>query len=192
MNATELATLSMTQLKALCVSHAIEVTGDKRLKATYINAIESFQSKQTVIEIETLPAIPDPFDDSYEFVISSETVSQSKVPDVSSIIDKSDNTATLQQLTDGIPIPQATPQQPTLTPQQRRITQKHSASIVMIIPLVLLSLAIISIRIGISIIIPLIGSLINLMGLIWKSVPDSIATNSIPVDYFAQTHSISA
>jgi hypothetical protein len=63
MNATELATLSMTELKSMCAANSLEVTGDKRSKSTYILAIETFQSKQTVIEIiETLPAIPDPFE----------------------------------------------------------------------------------------------------------------------------------
>ena len=61
MNATELTTLSMSELRAICSNHNIEVTGDKRLKATYILSIEiSFQSQQTVTDtdIET----SDPFE----------------------------------------------------------------------------------------------------------------------------------
>jgi hypothetical protein len=66
MNATELTTLSMSQLKNFCTSHAIEVVGDKRAKSTYILAIETFQSEQTIIEIIEMPATPDPFDDAIE------------------------------------------------------------------------------------------------------------------------------
>lgn len=65
MNATELATLSLTELKSFCTANSIEVVGDKRSKATYISAIETFQAEQTLIEI---PAIPNP--------IEPETLSQ--------------------------------------------------------------------------------------------------------------------
>ena len=68
MNSTDFSQLSMLQLKAFCATHAIDVTGDRRAKSTYILSIETFQSQQTVIEIEieTLPAIPDPFENQFE------------------------------------------------------------------------------------------------------------------------------
>jgi hypothetical protein len=61
MNATELSQLTIKELRSIALENDIEVVGDKRSKTTYINAIETFQSQQTVIEIiETLPTIPDP------------------------------------------------------------------------------------------------------------------------------------
>ena len=101
------------------------------LKATYIFSIKMW-NQRSVATIET----PNPFDDSYEFVINPETVSQSEVPDVLSVIDKSNNMITLQQ---------PTPQQPT---HQQAPNQKHSASIVVLIPLILLTVAVILIKIG--------------------------------------------
>ena len=109
-------------------------------------------NQRSVATIET----PDPFDDRYEFVINPETVSQSEVPDVLSVIDKSNNMITLQQ-----PIHQQAP------------NQKHSALIVVLIPLILLTVTVILIKIGIGALIPLIGSLIRFMGSIWQSVSDT-------------------
>ena len=172
MNATELATLSMSELKFMCASHAaISVTGDRRAKLTYINAIETFQSQHTVTEIDSLPAIPD----------------------VLSVIDRSDNTTTLPQPTAQPPAPQPTPQPPTPTQRQ--------AAIVMLAPLILLSVAVIAIRIGISALIPLIGSLMRFTGSIWQSIPRTNAQahplmvvdpSSIPIDYFPAFPPISA
>ena len=163
MNATELATLSMSELKFMCASHAaISVTGDRRAKLTYINAIETFQSQHTVTEIDSLPAIPD----------------------VLSVIDRSDNATTL---------PQPTPQPPTRTQRQ--------AAIAMLAPLILLSVAVIAIRIGISALIPLIGSPMRFTGSIWQSIPRTNAQahplmvvdpSSIPIDYFPAFPPISA
>lgn len=145
MNATELTTLSMSELKAICVSQSIEVVGDKRSKATYINAIETFQSQQTVIEIIEMPAIPDPFENQLELAIEKEPVDLPPVP----------------------------------------TTQHCGASIVVLIPLILLSLAIISIRIGIGALIPLIAAVGRFTGGIWQSITHTDrGTDSIPIDYF--------
>jgi hypothetical protein len=113
MNATELTTLSMSELKAICTSQSIEVVGDKRSKSTYINSIEKFQcQQQTVIETEVeaaetdLPAIPTP---------------------------------------------------------------KHGSAIVILAPLILLSVAIISVRIGIGALISLIAAVGRSLVAVWGS-----------------------
>jgi len=72
----------------------------------------------------------------------------------------------------------------TLTPQQQLTTQHRRASIVVLIPLVLLTVAVISLKIGISALIPIIGSLIRFTGSIWQSVSDTDrGTESIPIKY---------
>jgi hypothetical protein len=104
----------MSELKAICTSPAIEVVGDKRSKATYINAIEIFQSEQTVLDLPLMAGAE-----------MAEDVTASTPPICESIV-------------------QPTP--PPLVPK----TQHHGASIVVLIPLILLTVAVISIRIGIG------------------------------------------
>lgn len=50
MNATELAKLTIKELKAIAIAKGIEVAGDKRSKATWVLAIETFQTEQPIIE----------------------------------------------------------------------------------------------------------------------------------------------
>ena len=120
---------------------SIEVTRDRRAKLTFINAIEMW-NQRSVATIET----PEPFDDSYEFVMSSETAFRSEVPDVLSVIDKGDDTTTLQQLTNETPVAQQLPMpQPTTQPPT---PQHRGASIMVLIPLILLTVAVILIKIG--------------------------------------------
>jgi hypothetical protein len=151
MTSTELSQLTIKELKAIALENDIEVIGDKRLKATYIlsiaqahplMAIETFQSQQTVIEIiETLPAIPDPFENQLELAIETESI-------------------------DLPPVPTA---------------QHHGASVVVLIPLILLSLAVISIRIGIGALIPLIAAVGRLLVSIGRSITGTDrGTDSIP------------
>jgi hypothetical protein len=171
MNATELATLTIKELKSIAQDKGIEVTGDKRLKATYINAIsqglgsanETFQSEPAVIEIiETLPAIPDPFEDATEVYQQIDLMEAAKMA-VSAPIAES--------------IVQPTPLAIPPTPQYR------GASIVMLAPLILLTVAVILIKIGIGVLIPLIGSLMRFMGSIWQSFTHTDrSTESIPID----------
>jgi hypothetical protein len=125
MNATELTTLSMSELKAICTSQSIEVVGNKRFKSTYILAIETFQSEQTVIE---MPAIPDPFENQLELAIETEPVDLPPVP----------------------------------------TTQHRGAAIVVLIPLILLSVAVISVRIGIGALIPLIAAVGRSLVAVWE------------------------
>lgn len=136
--------LSMSELKAVCVSQSIEVVGDKRSKVTYINAIETFQSEQTIIEIVEMPAIPDPFESQLELAIETEPVDLPPVP----------------------------------------TNQHRQASIVVLIPLILLSLAIISIRIGIGALILLIAAVGQLSVSVWGSILRTLGTKSISIDYF--------
>jgi hypothetical protein len=132
MNATELSQLTIKELRSIALENDIEVVGDKRSKATYINSIETFQSQQTVIEIiETLPTIPDPL------------AERSTPLDPYMEIDGSTSNI-------------------TPTPKQ------HGAEIVILAPLILLSLAIISVRIGIGALIPLIASVGRLLVAVWE------------------------
>jgi hypothetical protein len=146
MNATDLSQLSMTELKAICASQSIEVVGDKRSKATYINAIETFQSLQTVIEIEI------------EQPLELPPMEANQLPDVLPVIDNETTS----------PLP---------------VNQQRGASIVMLVPLILLSVAVIAIRIGIGTLIPLIAPPIRFMVSLWQSITHTDrGTESI--DYF--------
>ena len=55
MNATELAKLTIKELKAIAQEKGIEAIGDKRSKATWVLAIESWQIDR--VEIETTPEV---------------------------------------------------------------------------------------------------------------------------------------
>jgi hypothetical protein len=81
MNATELAKLTIKELKAIAQAKGIEVAGDKRSKATWVLAIESWQIDR--VEIETTPEVnvpavdvPDyqPIDSPFELVIKSDPI----------------------------------------------------------------------------------------------------------------------
>jgi hypothetical protein len=131
MNATELTTLSMSELKAICTSQSIEVVGDKRSKATYINAIEIFQSEQTVIDLPLMAGAE-----------MAEDVTASTPPICESIVQ---------------PTPLA------ILPT----THYRGAAIVILAPLILLSLAIISVRIGIGALISLIAAVGRSLVAVW-------------------------
>jgi hypothetical protein len=81
MNATELAKLTIKELKAISIAKGIEVIGDKRSKATWVLAIESWQIDR--VEIETTPEInvpavdvPDyqPIESPFELAIESDSI----------------------------------------------------------------------------------------------------------------------
>jgi hypothetical protein len=168
MNATELATLSMTELKSMCASHVIDVIGDKRSKATYISAIESFQSLQTVTDFATEQSLAKPLRMRIDLPLTeaAEMAERSTTPlELYMEIDGSTST----------PLPTDLPTVPA---------NHHGASIVVLIPLILLSVAVIAIRIGMGTLIPLIASLKRFTGSIWGSIPRLIDTSSILIDYF--------
>jgi hypothetical protein len=71
MTATELANLSMSELKSICVDRAISVIGDRRLKASYISAIEGSDRHQEEIAAMPTIVIADPFDESMTFGLPS-------------------------------------------------------------------------------------------------------------------------
>ena len=148
---TDLTQLSMSDLKALCTSYAIEPVGDKRLKATWVNAIETFQSQQTVIEIvETpLPAIDLPLTESDDLYMESDGSAVSPLPS-----------------------------QP-----QPIANTKRGASIVILMPLILLSVAIMAVQMSLRLVTPLIASVWRSTAT-WRSIPRSIYTSSLPLDYF--------
>ena len=77
MNATELLPeLTIKELKAIAQEKGIEVAEDKRSKATWVLAIESWQIDR--VEIETTPEVnvPDcpPIDSPFELVIKSDSI----------------------------------------------------------------------------------------------------------------------
>jgi hypothetical protein len=182
---TTLTALTITAIKTIASQIGAIPDGDKRVKQTWVSAVLDHQTKFSPAKVEAMSAhiaevmnraqvplnqtltdmnateldTPDPFDDSYEFVMSSETAFRSEVPDVLSVIDKGDDTATL---------PQPTPQPPT---HQR------------LIPLIFLFLGVMAIKIGISTLLLLIGSLMRFTGSIWQSITHTDrGTESI--DYF--------
>jgi hypothetical protein len=157
MTSTELSQLTIKELKAIALENDIEVIGDKRLKATYIlsiaqahplMAIETFQSEQTVIEIIEMPAIPDPFESQFELAVDlplmEATEMASTAPIAESIVQ---------------PTPLAIP--PT--------THHRGAAIVMLTPLILLTVAVITIGTSISALIPLIAAVWRLLVAVWGS-----------------------
>jgi hypothetical protein len=153
MTATDLRQLTLKELKSIALENDIEVTGDRRAKLTFINAIEMWNQRSVATTAEAA-----------RFAFETPAF-RSEVPDVSSVIDKGDDTTTLQQLTNETPVAQQLPMpQPTTQPPT---PQHRGPSIVVLIPLILLTVAVILIKIGISVLIPLIGSLIKFMDSIW-------------------------
>jgi hypothetical protein len=149
----------MTELKSFCTANSIEVVGDKRAKSTYILAIETFQSEQTVIEIIEMPAIPDPFESQFELAIETEPVDLPPVP--------------------------------TTQHHGAANAKRATSAVVMLTPLILLSVALIAIRIGIGALIPLIAAVGRLLVSIGRSITGTDrGTDSIPIlrdfanDYF--------
>jgi hypothetical protein len=60
MNATELATLTIKELKAIAIAKGIEVIGDKRSKATWVLAIESALTQTAELIAEAIEPSPTP------------------------------------------------------------------------------------------------------------------------------------
>ena len=93
-------------------------------------------------QIEVAPAVdvPDyqPIESPFELVIKSELI---------------------ERVSESLPV--------ATTQQQQALNQKHSPSIVMLAPLILLSVAVIAIRIGISALIPTIAAVGRLLVSIW-------------------------
>jgi hypothetical protein len=163
MNATELATLSIKELKDICASHGIEVSGDKRSKAAYISAIEIFQSEQTVIETIEMPAIPDPFELP---VVEAVTASshQTMAESIAQVTGYANETPAIEP--------------PTPTPQ-------ISASIVvLVIATMLWALSIVMVM-GLRSITLIIVAVWRSTLALYRSIKvPAIDTRSIPIDYF--------
>lgn len=53
----------MSELKSVCVDRAIPVSGDKRAKASYVNAIFTFKEHQQELAAIPTAVIADPFDE---------------------------------------------------------------------------------------------------------------------------------
>lgn len=170
--------LTIKELKAICTERNIAVTGDKRLKASYINAIsqglgsanETFQAEQTVAEIE-LPATPECFDDSYEFVISTETVCQEVTIDTEAGV-------TAEAIADHWferavePVVGMIP----LAPAPR------SAVAVLLIPIIMVITAIGSLAMMVRVLVPILKSLYTATAGVVRSVANQKVSQSI--DYF--------
>jgi hypothetical protein len=168
MNATDLSQLTIKELRSIALENDIEIIGDKRSKSSYISALESFQSEQTVIEIETLPTIPDSFE-SIDLPLTEAAVMADRSTNPLDLYLESDGSSSTPLPTDLSPVP---------------TNQHRGAAVVVLIPLILLSVAVIAIRIGISALIPTIAAVGRLSVAVWRSIPRTIDTNSIPIDYF--------
>ncbi len=73
MTATELAHLSLSELKSICRDRAITVVGDRRLKATYINAIITLEQHHQEPVVPHTAVIADPFDETIELPVTTLT-----------------------------------------------------------------------------------------------------------------------
>jgi hypothetical protein len=169
MNATELAKLTIKELKAIAIAKGIEVAGDKRSKATWVLAIESWQIDR--VEIETTPEVnapavdgPDcpPIDSPFELVIKSDPIA-SPLPALEP------NTQILK------PTPQVSEQ---TFPSQRR-----GASTVAIVAVLIFGVAFLVIKTGFTSISWAIAALMPIALGLWRYLlPDPRVEKSI--DYF--------
>ena len=165
MNATELAKLTIKELKAIAQAKGIEVAGDKRSKATWVLAIESWQIDR--VEIETTPEVnvpavdvPDyqPIDSPFELVIKSDLIA-------------------------------STP--PALKPNPQVLEQTaplpmQGASIVAIVAVLIFGVAFLVIKTGFTSIAWVIAALVPLALRLWRYLfPDPKHQDSI--DYFPVT-----
>jgi hypothetical protein len=172
MNATEFATLSLKELKSICASHEIEPVGDKRSKQTWISAIETFQSEQTVIEIIEMPTIPDPFENQLELAVD--------LPLVEGAVTACTHRTMAESIVQGTGYAKETP-----APQPTAPNQQRGASLVVLVIATLLCALLVVMVTGLRSLIPLIAAVGQVSGSIWRSIPrSSIGTNSIPLDYF--------
>jgi hypothetical protein len=163
MNSTELATLSMPELKSFCTANSIEVIGDKRFKSTYIPAIETFQSEQTVIEIIEMPAIPNPF----ELPLVEDVTACSHSPMADSIVKRAG-------YANEIPVPQPTAPTP----------QRGASLVILVIATMLWALSIVTVT-GLRSITLLIAAVWRLSLALHRSIKvPAIDTRSIPIEYF--------
>jgi hypothetical protein len=169
MNATELATLTIKELKAIAQAKSIEVAGDKRSKATWVLAIESWQIDR--VEIETTPEVnapavdvPDyqPIGSPFELVIKFDPI-DSPLPALEP------NTQVLK------PNPQVSEQ--TVPSQQR------GASTVALIVVLAFGVAFLVIKTGFTSISWAIAALMPIVLGLWRYLlPDPRVEKSI--DYF--------
>lgn len=170
MDATEIATLSIKELRAFCSSHAIDVTKDRRYRISFINAIEIWNQRSvaaeptmTIGQSEPDPSLDLPLTEAAAVMTERSTT----LLDLHTESDGSSPTSPIVQ-----PTPQPIPQQPA--PQQQPKTQyRGGASIVVLVPLILVLVAVILIKVGIRTLIPIIGSLMRFTGSIWQSVSDT-------------------
>ena len=150
MNSTDLSQLTIKELKSIALENGIKPLGDKRSKATWVNAIETFQSQPSpVIEItETLPAMLVP-------LLSLE------LPEVE------------------LPLTEAAV---SPLPSPPSTTQHRGASIVILMPLILLFGAVMAIQMGLRLMTPLIVAVWRFMAA-WRPVPRT-ARSTTSIDYF--------
>jgi hypothetical protein len=161
MNATELATLSIKELKSTAQAKGIDVVvGDKRSKATWILAIESWQIDRRGGRVEAAPAVdvPDcqPIESPFELVIKSESLDS--------------------PLGESVSAP---------TPQSTAPNQQRGASIVVLVIATLLSALLIVMGMGLRSLTSGIAAVVRLSVAIWQSIPrSSLDPSSIPINYF--------
>ncbi|WP_310482598.1 hypothetical protein [Chamaesiphon sp. VAR_48_metabat_403] len=179
MNATELAKLTIKELKAIAQAKGIEVIGDKRSKATWVLAIETFLTEQPTIEtIETFlteqPTI-ETIESPFELANESDSI-DSLHPTLEPNSQVSEQTA---------PIPTRGASARTLQKERsRNSTHTHAgASTVALVAVLAFSVAFLVIKTGLTSILWVIAALSPLALGLWRYlVPDPKHQDWI--DYF--------
>lgn len=146
----------MTQLKAICASHAIDPIGDKRLKQTWIDAVATFESSQTVIETSPIP-------DRFE---TEQSLASNLSPQQPMTVELNSESLSM-----------STPQPPTSIPHRK-------ASIVVVIIIVFFSAMFVIIKGGFTLLTWIIAAVLPVSKHCWRYlVPKPTVTQSI--DYIA-------
>jgi hypothetical protein len=172
MNSTDLSQLTIKELKSIASENDIKVTDDRRFKASWISAIEMW-NQRSVAAFET----PDPFEVDQSIGLPQPLM------EAAVMAERSTTVLDLYMESDGSSSTSPTHHPPTLHPTPQPTTSQYrEASIVVLIPLILLTVAVILIKIGITILIPLISSLIRFMGTLMKFT--NTDRGNEPIDYF--------
>jgi hypothetical protein len=163
MNATELAELTIKELKAIAIAKGIEVAGDKRSKATWVLALESALTQTPKPSAEIIEPSPTP-----EKVLNSKSAI------------KSDSIASLPPALE--PNTQVLKPNPQVS-EQTVPSQQRGASTVALIVVLAFGVAFLVIKTGFTSISWAIAALMPLALGLWRYLlPDPRVEKSI--DYF--------
>ena len=192
---TTLTALTITQLKTIANQIGAIPDGDKRQKQVWVSAIIDHQVKFSPAKVEAMSAHIAEVMARMESVIPV-TPDAPESPTVDTYIPTppthADDVAFASAMgltyddVFGEPLPPTEPQpnslQPSTEPQQFTPNSYRGASIVVLIPLMLMSVAVMAIQLSLRLLIPLIASVVRFMAAL-RPVPLTARSTS-PIDYF--------